>query len=256
MESRPSNRWSECSPLCSTTEPRTVGSQRGIRLVSNRCISHDDATSCCSRPRRRRSWRARTCAELDLRSLAQYVVFQFTLGHRTMFDGVERIPPATYVEGRGDVIIAQHRYWIPATNIDIEDEDDVAGLVRQVLDDSVRMQLRSDVPLGGYLSGGLDSSVVCALAARHTDQRLKVFHGRFAEGVGYDESHYAKLLATEIGAELQVVTPSLARFHRSDAGDDSIARRAGRRPRGVSAVHGQQTGFTGSQGRPRRPRRR
>ena len=99
-------------------------------------------------------------------SLAQYVVFQFTLGNRTMFDGIERVPPATYVEGRGDAIIAQHRYWTPNTSIDIEDEDDVAELVRQVLDDSVRMQLRSDVPLGGYLSGGLDSSVVCALAAR------------------------------------------------------------------------------------------
>jgi len=117
-------------------------------------------------------------AELDLRSLAQYVVFQFTLGDRTMFDGIERIPPATYIEGRGHEVIAQHRYWTPNTSIDIEDEHDVAELVRQVLDDSVTMQLRSDVPLGGYLSGGLDSSVVCALAARHTDQRLKVFHGR------------------------------------------------------------------------------
>ena len=151
-------------------------------------------------------------AELDLCSLAQYVVFQFTLGSRTMFDGIERVPPATYVEGRGDAIIAQHRYWIPHTSIDIEEGDDVAGLVRQVLDGSVRMQLRSDVPLGGYLSGGLDSSVVCALAARHTDQRLKVFHGRFAEGAGYDESDYAKLLATDIGAEMQVVTPSWRDF--------------------------------------------
>lgn len=151
-------------------------------------------------------------AELDLRALAQYVVFQFTLGHRTMFDGIERIPPATYVEGRGDAIVAQRRYWTPNTSIDIEDEDDVAELVRQVLDDSVRMQLRSDVPLGGYLSGGLDSSAVCALAARHSDQGLKVFHGRFAEGADYDESHYAQLLATSIGAEIHVVTPTWRDF--------------------------------------------
>ncbi len=65
-------------------------------------------------------------AELDLRSLAQYVVFQFTLGNRTMFDGIERVPPATYVEGRGDAIIGKHRYWTPNTSIDIEDEEDVA----------------------------------------------------------------------------------------------------------------------------------
>ena len=153
-----------------------------------------------------------TTARLDLHSLAQYVVFQYTIGSRTMFEGIEKVPHATYVEGCGATITHQHRYWTPNTTVDIDDERDAAEQIRALLDDSVRIQLRSDVALGGYLSGGTDSSAVCSLATKLSGRRLTVFHGRFADVPGYDESHYARALADYIDADLRITTPTWQDF--------------------------------------------
>jgi asparagine synthase (glutamine-hydrolysing) len=145
---------------------------------------------------------------LDLHSLAQYVVFQYTIGARTMFEGIEKVPHATYVEGCGATITNQQRYWTPNTTVAIDDERTAAEQVRALLDDSVRIQLRSDVALGGYLSGGLDSSAVCSLATMLSGKRLTVFHGRFTDVPGYDESAYAGALATSIDADMRITTPT------------------------------------------------
>ena len=109
--------------------------------------------------------------------------------------------------GKGAEMRSQHCYW--STNYRIErdhTEDYFVDRLRALLEDSVRLQLRSDVSLGAYLSGGLDSSVVCNLAARHLDTALPVFHGRFAAGSEYDESLYAKEMARSIGAKYHEVT--------------------------------------------------
>jgi asparagine synthase (glutamine-hydrolysing) len=149
-----------------------------------------------------------TTARLDLHSLAQYVVFQYTIGARTMFERIEKVPHATYVEGRGATIEHQRRYWTPNTTVAIDDEREAAEQIRALLHDSVRVQLRSDVPLGGYLSGGLDSSAVCSLATKLAGTRLSVFHGRFTDVPGYDESSYARALADAIDADLFITTPT------------------------------------------------
>ena len=149
---------------------------------------------------------------MDPTALAQYVAFQFTLGRRTMYDGIDRIPPATWLEGRGAEILREHRFWTPNQEIDIESEEQAAELVRSILDDTMRLQLRSDVPVGSSLSGGLDSSVVCSLAARELGTPLPAFHGRFDAGRSFDESQYAEALARSIGSELHVVTPTPADF--------------------------------------------
>ena len=73
--------------------------------------------------------------------------------------------------------------------------------LHDLLLDSMRLQVRSDVPLGTYLSGGLDSSIVSSFCAQHLGKKIKTFTGRFAEGELYDESSYAKLVADSIGAE-------------------------------------------------------
>ena len=151
-------------------------------------------------------------ARLDLHSLAQYVVFQYTIGDRTMFEGIEKVPAATFVEGCGATVTNQRRYWTPNTTVTIGDERIAATQIRAALDNSVRLQLRSDVPIGGYLSGGMDSSAICSLATHLSGRPLAAFHGRFADVDGYDESTYARALATSIGADLHVVTPTSADF--------------------------------------------
>jgi asparagine synthase (glutamine-hydrolysing) len=76
------------------------------------------------------------------------------------------------------------------------------------LQDSVKLQLRSDVAVGAYLSGGLDSSAITALAAEYAGGNFHCFTGRFSESDQYDETAYAGLVATEKAAELHFVTPT------------------------------------------------
>ncbi len=130
-------------------------------------------------------------------SLHQYLTFQFCLEERTLFRDIFKIKPGHLLQGRGHEIKCETCYWDTNYNIDLyHTEDYFLDRLRDMLLDSVRMQLRSDVPLGGYLSGGLDSSLVCALASEHLQTPISMFHGRFAEGNAYDESFYARELAT------------------------------------------------------------
>ena len=76
----------------------------------------------------------------------------------------------------------------------------------------MRLQLRSDVPVGGYLSGGIDSSLICSLASQGLDTPLPMFHGRFAEGALYDESFYAKDLAAFVNGTYHEVVPTAEQF--------------------------------------------
>jgi len=152
-------------------------------------------------------------AEADWDALQQYLSFQFCLGDRTLFRGIRKLEPGCYAKGAGGHPTQFVRYW--DTNYHIDEhhtEEYFREHLVDLLQDSARLQIRSDVPLGAYLSGGLDSSVVASMAARHLGGRLRVFHGRFAEGAGYDESAYARAAAAQMGAELHEVVPTAEGF--------------------------------------------
>ncbi|HUP05575.1 MAG TPA: asparagine synthase (glutamine-hydrolyzing) [Caldimonas sp.] len=147
--------------------------------------------------------------------LNQYLTFQFCLHDRTLFAGVRKLQPGTFMRGRGAEILEERTYWDTDYRVDAyHTEEYFVDRLRALLEDSVRLQIRSDVPLGGYLSGGLDSSVVCMLASQRLDAPMPVFHGRFAEGPAYDESAYARLVASEIAGEYHEVVPTAQDFVR------------------------------------------
>ncbi len=135
-------------------------------------------------------------ASRDDLALQQYLSLQFCLDDRTMFRDVKKVKPGFLLQGRGQQILEQNCFWDTNYVIDhYHTEDYFVDRLRALLEDSVRLQIRSDVPLGGYLSGGMDSSLVCALAASHLESPMPVFHGRFQESPAYDESRYAKIAA-------------------------------------------------------------
>jgi asparagine synthase (glutamine-hydrolysing) len=151
-------------------------------------------------------------AARDNQSLQQYLTFQFCLKKRTLFKGIFKLEPGHLISGCGNEIKSEKCYW--DTNYEIDyyhTEDFFTDRLRDLITDSVRIQLRSDVPLGGYLSGGLDSSLVCTLAAGHLDS-LPMFHGRFAEGTQYDESDYAKEVAHASKGKYFEVVPTANGF--------------------------------------------
>ena len=152
-------------------------------------------------------------ASCDKQALQQYLALQFCLDDRTLFSGIQKIRPGHYLVGRGSQIYEDHCYW--DTNYQIDQYHNEAYFrdeLRNLLEDSLRMQIRSDVPLGGYLSGGIDSSLVCSLASNSLGTALNMFHGRFVEGPEYDESFFAKELVKYTNGIYQEVIPTAKQF--------------------------------------------
>jgi asparagine synthase (glutamine-hydrolysing) len=142
-------------------------------------------------------------AEVDFDSLRDYITFQFVLGDRTLFKGVRKFLPGQYCvvdldQGRLQTV----QYWEPSYSIDLDhSEQYFVHELRRLLEDAVRLQLRSDVPVGAYLSGGMDSTIVTALAATQSAGALQTFTGTFREGPEFDERIYAREVSQLYGTE-------------------------------------------------------
>lgn len=154
-------------------------------------------------------------AQANETGLQQYFVFQFCLKDHTLFKDIKKLKPGCYVEINTHQINEpnQIRHWNCNFTINEEDtESDFIGNLDELINDSINLQLRSDVPLGTYLSGGIDSSLITALAAKKLESPVKSFHGRFAEGSDYDESAYAKMVTENSTAEYVEIVPTQDEF--------------------------------------------
>ena len=134
--------------------------------------------------------------ETDLDAMHDYLVFQFCLGQKTLFAGIEQLSPGhRLVVKNGKLWI--EKYWEVYYNIDwdhthkyFQDE------LRALIEDSVSVHTRSDVPIGAYVSGGLDSGIIASLASHGSSAgEFNAFTGKFSLGELYDESEYARALA-------------------------------------------------------------
>lgn len=142
-------------------------------------------------------------ARLDLRGLNQVFTFWSTVGEQTVFEAVRSLQPGcmlSFENGRE----ALTRYWsweYPAAGeCSPLSFSQAAEELRGLLADAVRLQLRADVPVGAYLSGGLDSSVLVSLIRRHSDVRLRTFSVCF-EDAEFDESEYQQTMVGHLGTE-------------------------------------------------------
>jgi asparagine synthase (glutamine-hydrolysing) len=152
-------------------------------------------------------------AEIDYCGLRDYLTFQFCLQGKTLIQGVSELPPATTCAvGRSDSQSRSkprhHVYWQVDYTPDLDHTEPwFHNRCWELVEDSVRAHLVADVPLGSYLSGGIDSSALAALACRLTREReFMGFHGRFDDGPAYDESPYARDLARQEGIVLRETT--------------------------------------------------
>ena len=130
--------------------------------------------------------------ELDLAAVSHYLsTIRATLGRRTLYRDIQSLLPGeclTLASGTSEPVI--RRYWdfpiIAAADKPRPDFDEAANCVRAMLEHSVREQLISDVPLGGFLSGGVDSSVLAALASKETGGAFTAYSVGYARE-GYNE---------------------------------------------------------------------
>ncbi|VAX32465.1 Asparagine synthetase [glutamine-hydrolyzing] [hydrothermal vent metagenome] len=150
--------------------------------------------------------------EIDLNALDQLFTFWVTLPPRTFFRDIMELPPAHYMIVEDGKIITTP-YWHLDYAQDNEgfgevmDERDYAERLRELLVDATRIRLRSDVPVGAYLSGGLDSAVVTAMIKNHTSTPLKTFSVTFKDPE-FDESSYQREASRFFGTEHQDVSCS------------------------------------------------
>ena len=126
--------------------------------------------------------------ETDLDALKDYLAFQFCLAGKTLFRGIHELLPGHTLTVRNGVVRTE-RYWEVQFEPDFgHTETWFTSQLRELIDDSVDFHLRADVPVGAYLSGGLDSSITTALAARRVGADFQAFTGKFTTGDAYDES--------------------------------------------------------------------
>jgi len=154
-------------------------------------------------------------ARVNRTSLNDYLTFQFVIGEDTLFENIGKVLPGFYhVIDLKSRDVRRVRYWEPRFVIDpYHTEEYFLVETRRLIEDSIRIQMRSDVPVGAYLSGGLDSSIVTGFAARAYDGgRFKTFTGAFDEGPAFDERPYARAVAESVNAEMHTIMPTANDF--------------------------------------------
>lgn len=145
----------------------------------------------------------------DYQGLSDYLYAGRPLGGKTTFRNISEVPPGHLVIVEQDTgHIKIRKYWdVPFHYQYGRSASEIQETLNHLLDQAVGIHCRSDAPLGCHLSGGIDSSTVTALAAKHY-KPLKTFSTKFSDDPYIDETRYAKQVATHVGAEYFECRPS------------------------------------------------
>ena len=136
------------------------------------------------------------------------------LGEGTMFKNIFKVQPGHYMTiDLSSWKINIVKYWIPNFKIDqYHTEEYFIAELQKILDETISQQLRSDVSVGTYLSGGIDSSLVTIMASKFLGKPFKSFSGAFNEGPEFNELEYARIAAKAANAELFEIFPTEQEF--------------------------------------------
>jgi asparagine synthase (glutamine-hydrolysing) len=140
--------------------------------------------------------------ELDYTTLYQYLQLNYIPKENSILQNVHKVEPGTYmiVDARAKTIKKEQFYSIPyppltkTLNTSTRSYPEQKKKLKELLEESVKKRLLADVPLGSFLSGGIDSSVIVALASKHK-KNLKTFSIGYSDNEFFDETHYADLVA-------------------------------------------------------------
>jgi asparagine synthase (glutamine-hydrolysing) len=148
--------------------------------------------------------------EVEPAAIDAYLTLGYVPDPLSIFHGVRKLPPGyylTFADGR----VSTKQYWdFDYSPMEVRDEEKVVDELRALLAEAVRVRLVADVPLGAFLSGGIDSSSIVGLMAKNMDQPVKTFSIGFQED-SYNELKYARLVANHFGTEHHefIVTPEI-----------------------------------------------
>ena len=143
---------------------------------------------------------------MDFAALDDYLALLYTVPPRTIFRAIRQLPPGHYAEWRDERLVTQ-RYWSPPQEVAEHSEDEWIEIVGAALEESIRAHRVSDVPIGAYLSGGLDSTAIAHHLSQGGGAPLSTFTiGFTGEGRHYDESAEARAFAERLGTRHHAIT--------------------------------------------------
>lgn len=138
----------------------------------------------------------------NLEAINHYLCLQYVPSPFSAFSGFRKLPPAHYLAVTRDGSCTLCRYWNlpPPDSSPTRTEQSLLEELASLVDDSVRARMMADVPIGAFLSGGVDSSAVVAFMARASSAPIKTFTVGF-DDAAYDERHYARMIAVQYGTD-------------------------------------------------------
>ena len=140
--------------------------------------------------------------EINERSLSELLHLQFTVGRDTVYAGIHRVLPGETLIIRAGRIIERHRInALPDTEPVDLDQDNATRQLDNLLNETVELHQRADVPYGMFLSGGIDSSVLIAMMKRLNAEPVRAFTAGFSGTDVHDEREHAKAVAKAVGAK-------------------------------------------------------
>ena len=138
--------------------------------------------------------------QIDPGAIDLYLTYQYIPHPHSIYKGVYKLPPGHYAVFENGSLRVE-KYWNHDWSQEIAiDQPTASSQLRTLLADSIRIRLRSDVPLGAFLSGGIDSSLVVAIAQQQLETPIQTFSIGFSEA-DFDETHYAKMVADHVGTK-------------------------------------------------------
>jgi asparagine synthase (glutamine-hydrolysing) len=139
--------------------------------------------------------------ELNRGSVSHYLSLGFVPGLTTIYEGLLEVPPGAYLEVDRQLRVRSRQYWqLPLTAGRPVSLQEAARETEQRLTDAIRLRLRADVPVAVFLSGGIDSGLIAALAAQQVSHPIKTFTIGVGQA-GFDESSMARAVARRYGTE-------------------------------------------------------
>jgi len=141
--------------------------------------------------------------ELDINALNHYISLNYAYNNKTLFKNISKVPPSSYlVLNLNQNEFEINKYWnLDFSMSNIKSEETLANELRKLLEESIKIRLISDVPLGAFLSGGIDSSSVVALMSKFMQDPVKTFSIGFEKGAPVNETKYAKIVSEAFGTE-------------------------------------------------------
>jgi asparagine synthase (glutamine-hydrolysing) len=153
-------------------------------------------------------------ADVNPDGLNDYLTFQFILGEFTLFKNICKIAPGHFMMiDLGSFREKTVKYWTPNFSVNlIQTEEYFIQELQRLIEDTIRIQLRSDVPVGTYLSGGLDSSLITMIASKNLTSGVSTFSGAFNEGPEYNEMEYVHEVVNACNAKSYEIYPTAKDF--------------------------------------------